>query len=124
MTVYETNIANDGPEALEWLGRTPPPEGVTWEEYLYEPAEVARLVRELYALGSPRVYVPRDLIRRREGSPEGAYALGVHLPPTAEARWAALDLLAERTGAAGRMLPSCARKYADLGGIVFVAYVS
>ena len=124
------DVSDDGPEALEWLGRTPSPEGVVWDNYRHEPLEVARLVRELYALGSPRVFVPEAFIDRpgstpwRGDRPETAKALGVHLPASVEARWAVLDLLADRAGVAGQMPPSYARRYAEAGGIVLVAHIS
>lgn len=129
MPMWESDLPDDGPEALEWLGRTPSPGGVVWEEYLHEPAEMAGLVRELYAMGSPRVFVPAAFIRPRcllpHGErPEESFGLSVHLPPSVEARWAVLDFCAERAGRAGQMPPSSARRYAESGGTVLLAYVS
>ncbi len=129
MPMWESDLSDDGPEALEWLGRTPSPGGVVWEEYLHEPTEMTGLVRELYAMVSPRVFVPAAFIRPcislpDEERPEESFGLCVHLPPSVEARWAMLDFFEERAGRAGQMPPSSARQYAEAGGIVLLAYVS
>ena len=82
---------NDGPEALGWLRQDPPPLYFVWNKCGEKVAWAISFVEELYALGSPRVVIPRWSIKQaptmlwRPGGLE-ARAFGVYLPKTGPER--------------------------------------
>jgi hypothetical protein len=71
---------NDGPEALGWLRQVPPPTCFVWNKCEMEVAWAISFVEGLYALGSPRVVIPRWSIKQvaaRPGRPGGFVTLAV-----------------------------------------------
>ena len=82
---------NDGPEALGWLRQDPPPLCFVWNKCGEKVAWAISFVEGLYALGSPRVVIPRWSIKEvaaRPWRPGGleACAFGVYLPKTGPER--------------------------------------